>query len=174
MSFLDLFGKIPSDPEMVSLGEPIRAVGLMVRTDMESVFKDVAEILKEYRKYKDEFGIPDQKEPWEYVSLSANFQGNQSWDYYTGNVVETVDNVPDMLRSFEIPAGDYAVFPIRPKHKRLLGLTIARTKRYIYNEWMPRSKYEFAGYEFEYNNQEMHEASPHFIDLYVSVKEKSR
>jgi hypothetical protein len=60
------------EPTIVTLGEPITATGLFVRTGMKSIFSDVTKILKKYMSYKDKYGIPNQKEPWEYVSLSTN------------------------------------------------------------------------------------------------------
>lgn len=162
------------EPEIVTLSEPIKAIGLSVKTDMKNVFKDVSKILKKYMSYKDKCGIPDQKEPWEYVSLSKNFNENQTWDYFTGHVVTSFDSVPEAFVPFEIPVGTYAVFPVRPRNRFMLGLSIARTKRYIYNNWILKSKYEFAGYEFEHNDEKMFKENPHFIDLYVAVKEKNQ
>lgn len=49
----------------------------------------------------------------------------------------------------------------------MLSLVVAKTKRYVYNNWLLKSKYEF-----EYNNEKMFKENPHFIDLYVGVKEK--
>ncbi|MCE5241982.1 MAG: GyrI-like domain-containing protein [Desulfobacteraceae bacterium] len=169
-----VLGKISEVPEIVTLDEPVRAIGLKVRTGIESVFKDVAEVVKKYKEYKEKNGIPNQREPWQYVSLSSNFKDDQTWDYHTGHAVTSTDDVPEGFAAFEIPPGKYAVFPVRPKHKLLLGLTVARTKRHIYNTWMPNSGYEFAGYEFEYNDEKMHKESKHFIDLYIALREKSR
>lgn len=160
------------EPEIVEVGEPIKAIGLSVQTGMKSVFKDVTDILKKYMSYKDQYGIPNQKEPWEYVSLSKNFNEYKTWDYLTGHVVSDINNVPEVFVSFEIPAGTYAVFQIRPRYKFLLGLAIGKTKKYIYSNWFLKSKYEFAGLEFEYNDEKLFKENPHFIDLYVAVKEK--
>lgn len=56
----------------------------------------------------------------------------------------------------------------------MLGVAIGNTKKYIYNKWLPESQYEFAGYEFEYNDEGMFKVNPHFIDLYVAVKTKQQ
>lgn len=69
-------GKNNIEPEIVTLSEPIKAIGLSVKTGMKSVFKDVSEILRKCMSYKDKYGIPNQKRPWEYVSLSKNFNEN--------------------------------------------------------------------------------------------------
>ncbi len=163
------------EPEIVALSEPIKATGLTIKTDMKNIFGDVTKITKTYMSYKNKYGIPNQKKPWEYVSLSDYFDENKAWDYSTGHVVTDTDSdISEVFISFEIPIGTYAVFPIRPKSKLLLGLTIGKTKQYIYNNWLLKSKYEFAGYEFEYNNEKMCQESPTFIDLYVGVKDKNQ
>ena len=154
------------------MSEPIKATGLCIKTGMRSIFSDVPKVLKKYMYYKDKYGVKNQKMPWEYVSLSKNFKENQTWDYYTGHVVTAVENIQEEFVSFESPAGKYAVFPIRSKNKLLLGLTIGKTKKYIYNVWLPKSKYIFADCEFEYNNEKMFKESPNYIDLYVAIKQK--
>lgn len=162
-----------SGPEIVTLSEPIKAIGLLTKTGMKTVFRDITEILKKYMGYKDKHGIPNQKKPWEYVSLSTNFNEYKSWDYYTGHVVsEIADNIPEVFIPFEVPAGSYAVFKIRPRFKFLLGMEIGKTKRYIYNEWLKKSEYEFTGSEFEYNDEKMFSENPHYINLFVAVKRK--
>ncbi len=161
-------------PSIITLSEPLKATGLFIKTGMKSIFSDSAQILKKYIGYKNKYGIPNLKEPWEYVSLSKNFIENKYWEYYTGHIVTSSANVPETFISFEVPAGTYAVFPIRPRFKFMLGLKIGKTKRYIYGSWLPKSKYEFSGYEFEYNNEKMFNESPNFIDLYVGINEKEQ
>jgi predicted transcriptional regulator YdeE len=161
-------------PEITTLSEPIYAVGLMTHTSMKSVFKDLPVIYKKYMSYQEQYPVPNKKEPWEYVSLSKNFLEDQSWDYLTGHVVQKVSQKPEVYMDFEIPAGKYAVFPVRPKHKLMLGLAIGKTKRYIYVKWISKSRYEFSGYEFEYNNEKMSQDSPYYIDLYVAIKDKNQ
>lgn len=66
------------NPNIVTINKPIKAIGLSVKTSMSSIFKDVSKILKKYMDYKDKYGIPNQKKPWEYVSLSKNFNENKT------------------------------------------------------------------------------------------------
>lgn len=160
------------DPKIVTVPEPIQAAGLQMRTGIKSVYRDVAAILKNYMDLKSRHGMPSLKEPWEYVSLSRNFDGIRTWDYLTGHVVTSDEGLPDVFIRFDVPAGDYAVFPVRPGHKFLLGPAIGNIKRYIYTQWLPSSGYEFAGYEFEYNDESLFRESPNFVDLYVAVKKK--
>lgn len=159
-------------PKMVVISKPIEAVGLTMKTSMKSIYKDVSNILKQYMVLKEKHGIPGQRIPWEYVSLSKNFKDDKTWEYFTGHVVDKVEAIPKAFSSFEVPSGKYAVFSIRPRFKFMLGLSIGKMKKYIYEDWLPTSDFEFAGYEFEYNDQKMFEENPHYIDLYIAVNDK--
>lgn len=173
-----LFGLIKidkSEPKIVNVEKPIIASGFFVNTSTSKIFADLPKLYSQYMSYKDKNGIPNQKLPWEYISLSKNFDDkNKTWDYYTGHVVTDFDKNNKDLTNFEAPAGTYAVFKIEAKGKIRFGITMAQTKEYIYNKWLPASKYQFDGYEFEYNNEEMAKENPYFINLYVGIKEKNK
>lgn len=158
------------EPKIVKIEQDITAAGLMIRTTQKTVYKDLPKVYAEYMAIKDKDGIRTIKSPWEYVSLSRNFEGVDSWDYYTGYVVTAYAGVPDTLVRFSVPAGTYAVFPIRCRFKPFFALKIGRMKRHIYKKWLPGSGYAFAGHEYEYNNEAMHAVSPYDIDLYVGIR----
>jgi predicted transcriptional regulator YdeE len=163
-----------SEPKIVTLKEPIRMIGVSTRTGMKTIFKDAAKLGNKYKEIKDQGLIQNKKVPWGFVAISKNFQGTESWDYLMGDVVDTLDHAPAGLECFEIPASNYAVFPIRPKSKFSWGITIAQTKKYIYTEWLPNSKYEadprILG-DFEYHDERSLAKKPE-IDLYVAIKQK--
>ena len=163
-----------SEPKLVTLKEPIKMIGVSTRTGMKTIFKDAANLGQKYKQIKDQGLIPNKKVPWGFVAISKNFQGTESWDYLMGDVVNTLEHVPAGLECFEIPASTYAVFPIRPKSKFSWGITIGRTKKYIYTEWLPHSKYEadpcIVG-DFEYHDERSLAKKPE-IDLYVAIKAK--
>lgn len=158
-------------PQIVELQNEIWAVGLSARINMKNIYQELSNVYKAFTKIK--HLIQQKKTPWEYVSLSKNMDENQSWDYYTGYVVNSLVGQDDSLHKFSIPRGTYAVFPIRCKFKFLLGMKMGKTKRYIYNQWLPVSGYAFSGFEFEYNNEEMNRKSPYDIDLYVGLTQTS-
>jgi len=163
------------EPEIVTLGEPIKMIGVATRTGMKRVFKDAARLGQEYKKIKDANLIRNKKEPWGFVAVSRDFQGVESWEYLMGDVVNCLDFVPEGCKSFEIPAMMYAVFPIRPKSRFSWGITIGLTKKYIFTEWFPKSKYESDNSilgDFEYHDQRSLAKNPE-IDLYVAIKEKT-
>jgi predicted transcriptional regulator YdeE len=163
-----------SEPKIVTLKEPIKMIGVSTRTGMKTIFKDATNLGQKYKQVKEQGLIQNKRTPWTFVAISKNFQGTESWDYLMGDVVNTLDYVPAELECFEIPPSTYAVFPIRPKSKFSWGITIGRTKKYIYTEWLPGSKYEsdpsILG-DFEYHDERSLSKKP-VIDLYVAIKEK--
>ena len=170
--FFIIGGREMKEPKIVEFNKNLEAVGLMTRTTAKTVYKDLPRLYAEYMAIKDSSGIKNIKNPWEYISLSNNFEGGSSWDYYTGYVVTSYEGSSEKLVKFSMPAGRYAVFPLRCKHKIFFGFKMGRMKQYIYKKWLPASGYEFAGYEYEYNNEAMHKISPYNIDLYVGIKKK--
>lgn len=120
------------EPKIVSLIEPIKAIGLSIKTSVKTVYTDILGIGKKYKKYKDKNGVPNRKEPWSFVAVSKDYnEETRTWEYTIGDVVTSFDAVPKELISFEIPPGMYAVFPVRPKNKFVWGITIAKTKDYV-------------------------------------------
>lgn len=163
-----------SEPGIVTLKEPIKMIGVSTRTGMKTIFKDAANLGQRYKQVKDQNLIQNKRSPWGFVAISKDFQGTESWTYLMGDVVNTLDQVPAGLESFEIPAITYAVFPVHPKSKFAWGITIGRTKKYIYTDWLPNSQYEadpsILG-DFEYHDERSLGKKPE-IDLYVAIKEK--
>jgi predicted transcriptional regulator YdeE len=170
-----LLGEIDkAEPKIVTLNESYKVIGLSIQTNMNSVYTDVPKVLQQLLSLNEKIGIPNKKQPWEYISLSNNFTDDKSWDYYTGYVVTKSESIPKEFIFFETPAGDYAVFPVRCRVNYLLGLVIGKTKKYIYTKWLPESKYEFMGYEFEYTDEKMFNENANSLDLYVAIKEKKK
>jgi len=170
-----LFGKIENvEPKIVTLKEPIKFVGLSIKTSTKKIYKDVPKLGKEFNRIKELRKISNKKEPWAFVAVSKDYNKNTAtFDYIIGDVVTSFDSIPDGLQPYEIPAITYAVFPIRPKNRFVWGLTIGKTKQYIYKKWIPNSKYEPAGIidDFEYHDERSLGKNPS-IELYVAIKEK--
>lgn len=167
-------GKIENlESKIVTLNEPIKAVGLSVKTSVKTVFRDIPGVGKKYKNYKDKNGIPHRKEPWSFVAVSKDYKEETgTWEYILGDVVTNFDKVPKELISFEIPVGIYAVFPVRPKNIFVWGFTIAKTKDYVLETWSPKSKYELTGIDFEYHDERSTRKKNPEIDLYFAIKEK--
>ena len=91
-----------------------------------------------------------------------------------GDVVTSFDDIPKDYAKFEIPAKTYAAFTISPMFNFLWAHTISLTKKHIYSEWLPKSKYEADTEdieEFEYHDKRSRTNKPS-IDLYVAIREK--
>ncbi len=165
-----------TEPQIISLKEPIKMIGVSKRTSLKTIFKDAVELGKEYKSIKDQGLIKNKMEPWAFVAISKDFIGQDSWEYLMGDVVNSLDTIPANLKSFEIPAIMYAVFNVKPKSKFAWGITIGRMKKYIYTAWLPNSIYEsdcsVIG-DFEYHDKRSEEKRPE-IDLYVAIKVKKQ
>lgn len=170
MSFL--LTKMEKQPKIVALENPIQFVGLSAKTDMKNIYKDAAKLGKQFTQFKQTHSIPNPKEPWSFVAYSKDFdEETKSWEYIMGDVVTSLDSIPEGLAGFEIPAGIYAVFPIRSKLTFLWGLEIGRMKRYIFANWLPNSIYKSTGCDFEYHDFRSKGKNPS-IDLYVGIEKK--
>lgn len=171
--FFGLLKVDKSEPKIIKLNAPIKMIGVSMKTGMKTIYKDAVILGNEYQKSKNL--IQNKKEPWAFVAISKNISAdNSSWEYLMGDVVTTFDNVPGGLIKFEIPVKTYAVFTIRPKLSFLWGPMIGLTKKFIFTEWLPGSKYEVESSivgDFEYHDERSVTKNPS-IDLYVSVKEK--
>lgn len=172
--FLNLIDR--SEPRIVRLEEPIRMIGVSTKTSLKTIYKDTRRLGEEYQKAKNL--IRNKSIPWAFVAISKDFSDNNSrWEYLMGDVVTSFDDgISKGLVSFEIPAKTYAVFTIRPRFGFLWGLAIGLTKRYIYTQWLPDSKYDSDNTtigDFEYHDERSVARKPS-IDLYVSIKEKNQ
>ncbi|MBL8967915.1 MAG: effector binding domain-containing protein [Spirochaetaceae bacterium] len=139
---------------------------------MKNVYREIPKLLERYRKLCGSNLNKNIKRPWQYISLSRNFEGNLSWDYHTGHVVTRYEGEPEGLVHFEIPKGDYAVFEVRRKRAMFFSFFMAKLKKEIYTKWLPSSGYVFSGFEFEYNDETMKKKNPYDVDLYVGIGKK--
>jgi predicted transcriptional regulator YdeE len=171
------FGLIEkSEPKIIKIEAPIKVIGISMKTSMKTIYKDSVTLGNQYEKVKQQNLIQNKKEPWSFVVISKNFSNSNScWEYLMGDIVTSFDNNPENLERFEIPVNTYAVFTICPKFSFLWGPVIGFTKKYIFTEWLPSSKYNANNNiigDFEYHNEHSISKKPS-IDLYVPVKEKN-
>jgi predicted transcriptional regulator YdeE len=163
-----------TEPRIVELEHPMHIVGMSIETNTRSVYRDVAQLGKRFEAYKQDNEIPDKVEPWGFAAVSKDFdEGTGAFSYMMGDVVVSLEQVPDGLTGFEIPAGTYAIFPVRPKNRFGWGMAIGSAKRYAYTVWLPGSEYEQAGTidDFEYHDERSTGRNPE-IDLYVAVRRR--
>jgi predicted transcriptional regulator YdeE len=164
-------------PHILRLEEPIQIVGLGVETSVRTIHRDVPRLGRQLRTYKRAHDIPNRKEPWVFAAVSSGFEHSSgTFFYFIGDVVTGLGNVPDGLTGLEIPAIQYAVFPVRPRHRWDWPRAIAATKKYAYGTWLPQSEYELAGEidDFEHHDARSVRSRGPEIDLYVAVRPRTR
>lgn len=164
------------EPRIVELEKPIVIIGMSVDTTLRSIYRDVPRLGKQFKELKEAHPIPNRKEPWAFAAVSRGYDpATGAMTYMMGDVVTNVDELPEGMSVFEIPAITYAVFPVRPKSKAGWGVAIANAKGYAYTVWLPKSGYEQAGVidDFEYHDERSTRAREPEIDLYVAIRRKS-
>jgi predicted transcriptional regulator YdeE len=162
-----------TEPAIVELEHVIQIVGLSVETNTRSVYRDVSRLGRQFDMYKRGTDIANKSEPWGFAAVSSGFdEATGTFSYMMGDVVQSLKDIPAGLVGFEIPAGKYAVFPVRPKNRFGWGVAILGAKQYAYRTWLPGSPYEPAGTidDFEYHDERSTRPRNPEIDLYVAIK----
>ena len=90
------------------------------------------------------------------------------FDYVAGQEVLQVEDLPESLVSWEIPAKTYAVVTCTLP-------TLMQAYDFLYKEWLPTSGYKRApGAEFELYDEHFDPQQPHSaMDLYIPVEKTS-
>lgn len=162
------------EPQIITLDEPIKLIGLGINTNDSAIYKDVERVATRFNEIKKSNPIPHLKKPWASINISKDYNvETKEFTYIVGDAVTKVDTIPKGLKAYEVPAITYAIFPIKPKSKIAWGITMGRTKKYVYTEWLPKSGYkpsEIIG-DFELHDDRSLGKNPE-INLYVALKER--
>ena len=162
------------EPRIVDLDAPILIVGMAVATSLRSIYRDVPGLGKRYQEFKRKNAIPNKKEPWAFAAVTwGHDPASGTMTYMMGDVVTSLKDAPERLRTFEIPAIKYAVFPIKPKNRFGWPFAIAAAKGYAYTQWLPKSGFQTAGVidDFEYHDERSARSKNPEVDLYVAIKQ---
>lgn len=161
----------PAEVQVVELEAPLQIVGLSTKTSDKTIAQDSARLGKRFQSIRPQ--ITNRREPWAFAALSKDYdQSTRTFWYMMGDVVDRLEGLPAWLEFFWIPAGTYAVFPVRPRNRLGWGFAIGNAKRYAYKEWLPACGYQPAGTidDFEYHDTRSEDPKNPQIDLYVAVK----
>lgn len=164
-------------PRIVDLKKPITIVGMSVDTTLRRIYRDVPTLGRKFKQMKELHPIPGRKKPWAFAAVSKGYNPSTgAMTYMMGDVVTRAGKVPKGMKSFRIPAGKYAVFPVRPKSSAGWGLAIANAKGYAYTRWLPGSGYEAAGAidDFELHDERSERKPDPEIDLYVAIRPRAK
>jgi len=100
------------------------------------------------------------------LGICLDFRADGAFTYIIGSEVTSTDNVPDDMVSKKIPDAKYAVFSACGK----MPDSIQNTFKYIYHEWLPKSKYQHADSpEFELYDERSDDSENAEVDIYVPI-----
>ena len=110
--------------------------------------------------------IPNKKQPGTVLGICMDFSADGDFSYIIGSEVTNTDNVPDDMVSREIPEANYAVFTALGK----MPDSIQNTTKYIYREWLPKSKYQHAhSPEFELYDERSGDSENAEVDIHIPI-----
>ncbi|MDR1693351.1 MAG: AraC family transcriptional regulator [Oscillospiraceae bacterium] len=95
-----------------------------------------------------------------------------SFTYAIGCEPREGRTVPEGYELHTVPAADYAVFTTPPSDEASFTANIQGTWRYIFNEWFPKSGYEYGEglTDFEYYDTRSMGETGKTCDIYIPVK----
>lgn len=157
------------NPKIVEL-EKFRVMGIQVQDSPKSgefgktwpkLFERCREIVP-LAKTKVSYGVQ---------SYDEQLMKRGVWKY-TAALQATEDSAtPDGMISITLPKTKYAVF----EYKGAVGPKLGETFEYIYNKWLPHSKYILSGrYDFEMYDERFLGPENHksILDIYIPITEK--
>ena len=110
--------------------------------------------------------IPNKKQTATVLGICMDFEADGAFSYIIGSEVTDTDHVPDDMVCKQITDAQYAVFTARGK----LPDSIQDTWKYIYQEWLPNSKYQHAhSPEFELYDERSDNSENAEVDIYIPI-----
>jgi AraC family transcriptional regulator len=110
--------------------------------------------------------IPNRKFERVLLGICMDFEPDDSFSYIIGAEVASTENVPNDMISRTIPEATYAVFTVRGK----MPASIQDTFKFIYQEWLPTSKYQrAASAEFELYDERFNDSENSEMDIFIPI-----
>ena len=99
---------------------------------------------------------------------------NGEFEYVIGLEVKEGHDIPISYHVYTIPEALYAVFTMPPADEAIFTSSIQGAWKYIFNEWLPKSGYEFAanGVNFELYDERNMNNTDKIVDLCIPVVKK--
>jgi len=160
------------NPEIITLDETIKAVGISIDTNGKNANKDISKLGKEFAEIKG--SIEHKEEPWRFVAVSKNYNiTTGEYNYFMGDVVTSFDGQPENLETFEIPQKVYGKVTVKAKNRMSWGLEIIKVKKHFYLVWLPKSKFKPAKSigEFEIHDERSRNKKPE-MDMYFAIRKR--
>lgn len=174
-----LNGGIIMEPKFVTLPE-ISLVGFVCRTTsannvniraIPEFWNDYMSSGKSEKLHKESF----LKKHWEYGVCFPENPETGEFEYVIGVEPKSDAEVPPEYARRTIPAAEYAVFSTPPAKVADFTQTIQGTWNYIYNEWFPKSGYEYAPgcTDFELYDERCMNQDAQICDIYIPVVQRN-
>jgi len=99
---------------------------------------------------------------------------NSEFEYVIGLEVKEGYDIPISYHVYTIPEALYAIFTTPPADEAKFTSSIQGTWKYIFNEWLPKSGYEFAanGVNFELYDERSMNNTDKIVELCIPVVKK--
>jgi predicted transcriptional regulator YdeE len=157
-------GKSPMEPKIVKRG-PFKFIGVLKRINPQNdIVETYVAIWNQFESYRNEIEPKSIDKAYYGVSLSMDKKG--VFDYLAGMAVSKESTATEGLAVYEIPTAVYAIFEC-PVEK------IADTKQFIFQKWLPHSKYEINGMNPVFEKYSPAGETDSTVRIHIPIKDKA-
>lgn len=163
--------KTMSVPKVTFLRWPMQLVGVSIKSTDANIERDDALLWAEFKKIREENGLPKPEST--FVVRLHRLKGEELYEYFIG-IPGIKDDMPAGFKYLEIPPQTYVWSRHRFKKGTSWLKSATKVKFYIYNKWLPDSKYEL-NRDQPVKAVEIHNVKKgsrnRFTQIFVAVKE---
>jgi predicted transcriptional regulator YdeE len=160
-----------SEPRVITTRVPLELVGVSIKSTDANIDRDDALLWAEFKRIREKNGLPKPLSTM--VVRLHRKKGEELYEYFIG-IEGDPNNVPDGFKYLEIPPQKY----VWSKHQFKKGTSwlksATKVKFYVYNKWLPDSKYEL-NRDQAVKAIEIHNVSEHSrnrnTQIFVAVKD---
>jgi len=156
------------EPKIVSK-KAFQVIGIELKTTVRKGknFIEIPQFWQQVIAKKQIRRIPNKKHPDTVLGICMDFREDGTFSYIIASEVTHNDNVPQDMVSRAIAEASYAVFTARGK----MPASIQNMAKYIYREWLPKSKFQHArSPEFELYDERSDDSENCEVDIYVPIQ----
>ena len=155
------------EPKIISKKAfPVIGIELKTTTREGKNFIEIPQFWQQVIQKEQIKNIPNKKQPETVLGICMDFEADGTFSYIIGSEVAHTDDVPEDMVIKQIPDAEYAVFTARGK----MPDSIQNTTKYIYQEWLPKSKYQHANSpEFELYDERSDDSKNSEVDIYIPI-----
>jgi len=174
----DFLKSVTMEPKMVKK-PAIKIAGFAnkTKTKEEEYFKAIPKFWHDYctdgrqEKLHRELFLKGHEE---YGACFPENPENGEFEYVIGLEIKEGHNIPKGYNVYTIPEALYAVFTTPPADEAEFTSSVQGTWKYIFNEWFPKSGYEFAanGVNFELYDERCMWNTDKIVDISIPVVKK--